>query len=51
MDKHGYLSLYLSMVMEKDCVENADVVILEASSHFSVLLVTLMYIYPRLIIL
>lgn len=34
MDKHGYLSLSLSMVMEKDFVENADLVILEVSPHF-----------------
>ncbi|NLO21868.1 MAG: acetyl-CoA hydrolase/transferase family protein [Syntrophomonadaceae bacterium] len=34
MDKHGFLSLSLSTVIEKDFVENADTVILEVSPHF-----------------
>ena len=31
MDKHGYLSLSLSTVLEKDFVEQADVVIMEVN--------------------
>ncbi len=33
MDKHGYLSLSLSTVLEKDFVEQADVVIMEVNPH------------------
>jgi len=31
MDKHGYFSLSLSTVMEKDFIENADIVIMEVN--------------------
>lgn len=34
MDKHGYLSLSVSTVMEKDFVENADLVIMEVNPRF-----------------
>jgi acyl-CoA hydrolase len=34
MDKHGFLSLSLSTVVEKDFVENADTVILEVNPNF-----------------
>jgi acyl-CoA hydrolase len=33
-DKHGYLSLSLSNVYEKEAIELADIVILEVSPHF-----------------
>lgn len=33
MDKHGYLSLSLSTVMEKDFIEQADVVIMEVNPN------------------
>ncbi len=33
MDKHGYLSLSLSSVMEKDFIEQADIVIIEVNSN------------------
>ncbi|QGU00243.1 4-hydroxybutyrate coenzyme A transferase [Candidatus Syntrophocurvum alkaliphilum] len=33
MDKHGYVSLSLSTVMEKDIIENSDLVILETNPN------------------
>lgn len=34
MDKHGYFSLSLCLVYEKEMIENADIVILEVNSNY-----------------